>query len=123
MLSIVDEILCVDEAQFIYLSFTLESVEIKMSKILQAIADGKKVEGLIVKVSGVYPNAQFFIICMIDGKMDGEFADEALCDELISKIGGVDQSEYQPYKVHKKMTIMREAGKKNGSGNSLKKDD
>ncbi|WP_430227683.1 hypothetical protein [Paraburkholderia tropica] len=108
MLSIVDEILCVDEAQYIYLSFTYNFIEIKMSKILQAFADGKKVEGVIIKVNSTYPNAVFCIGCLVDGKVELEFADESLCEQIISEIGGVNQSEYQPYKTNKQIAVMRD---------------
>ncbi|WP_430227685.1 hypothetical protein [Paraburkholderia tropica] len=101
MLSIVDEILCVNEAQCSYLDFSKSPIELRMSKILQAIKDGKRVEQVSIMVFGRYPNAEFLTMAIIDGVLTKERVGESVCDQLLAIYPDMDKVEYETYLMDK----------------------
>ncbi|ABE29050.1 hypothetical protein DR64_1624 [Paraburkholderia xenovorans LB400] len=124
MLSIVDEILTQYDALGLFINFQISKINLEMSKILQLMAEGKTPQQVTIKVGGTYPNHVFLVMYLVDGRLEAEEVSEALCDELASKISGINQEEFLAYKLTKVKTkalkMRKDAEDKPPTGNEPK---
>ncbi|WP_430227681.1 hypothetical protein [Paraburkholderia tropica] len=95
MLSMVDAILWADEAQCSYVDFLISPIELRMSKILQDLADGKNVKNIRIRYFGTYPGTLQVIYDADKGSVDERVGHE-VCAALALRVD-VDKHEYNLY--------------------------